>query len=249
MPKVATRTKLQLKWLFQCNLWFHIKQQSPRRPCDILVANVGPEILKTAKLPKLQNVPKLPKNVQSSKSPKITKTALSGLANKVPAKECVGMFSECQSVYSGPDRPRSLVQSSPAFCSWFQPGQGPGALPSCPEVQGECPASRKLPREVTRPRSPSQCPGMCPEAAHGQDLLQPLGTVPRTESHIFSNTEKTLSWAFYFIYLTFKKLKSCFSCFYPYVIGSQPYWISTSCQPCLFTNCISCQPYWFYNFF
>ena len=26
-----------------------IKQQSPRRPCDILVANVGPEIAKTAK--------------------------------------------------------------------------------------------------------------------------------------------------------------------------------------------------------
>ena len=26
-----------------------IKQQSPRRPCDILVANVGPEVAKTAK--------------------------------------------------------------------------------------------------------------------------------------------------------------------------------------------------------
>ena len=29
-----------------------IKQQSPRRPCDILVANVGPEIAKTAKTAK-----------------------------------------------------------------------------------------------------------------------------------------------------------------------------------------------------
>ena len=29
-----------------------IKQQSPRRPCDILVANVGPEIDKTAKCAK-----------------------------------------------------------------------------------------------------------------------------------------------------------------------------------------------------
>ena len=68
------------------------------------------------------------------------------------------------------------------------------------------------------------------------------------ENHVFPDIGKTLSWTLYFFYLTFKKLKSCFSCFYIYVTGSQPYWISASCQPCLFTSCISCQPYWFYNF-
>ena len=31
---MANRTKQQLKWFFQCDLWFHIEQQSPRRPCD-----------------------------------------------------------------------------------------------------------------------------------------------------------------------------------------------------------------------
>ena len=56
---------------------------------------------------------------------------------------------------------------------------------------------------------------------------------------------KSSKFNIYFFYLTFKKLMSCF---YIYVIGSQPSWISTSCQSCLFTNCISCQPYWFYNF-
>ena len=35
MPQVASRTKQQLWWLFQCDLWFYIEQQSPRRPCDI----------------------------------------------------------------------------------------------------------------------------------------------------------------------------------------------------------------------
>ena len=92
-----------------------------------------------------QNCQKMCKAQKVQKSPK---TALSGLANKVPERSVLWV-PECQS------RPRSLVQPSPAFSSWFQPGQGPGALPSCPEVQGECLAFRELPREVTRPRSPS----------------------------------------------------------------------------------------------
>ena len=114
----------------------------------------------------------------------------------------------------GPDRPRSLVQPSPGFSSWIQPGQGPGALPSCPKAQGECLASRVLPREVTSPRSPSQCPGMSSGPAQEKLLFQPIGNVPRTEKHMFSGLRKTLSWAFYFIYLTFKKLKFYFSCFH-----------------------------------
>ena len=35
MPQVANQTKQQLQWLFQCDLWFYLKQQSPRRPWDI----------------------------------------------------------------------------------------------------------------------------------------------------------------------------------------------------------------------
>ena len=35
MPQVASWIKQQLWWLFQCDLWFYIKQQSPRRPCDM----------------------------------------------------------------------------------------------------------------------------------------------------------------------------------------------------------------------
>ena len=168
------------------------------------------------RLPKLQNVPiwlkcaKTAKNVQSSKSPKSPKTALSGLS-----QECVSECSVSARVsIQGSDRPRSLVQPSPAFSSWIQPGQGPGALPSCPKAQGECLASRELPREVTRPRSPSQYPGMSSGQAQEKLLFQPIGSVPRTEKHMFSGLRKTLSWAFYFIYLTFKKLKFYFSCFY-----------------------------------
>ena len=112
-----------------------------------------------------QNVPKLSKNVQSSKSPKITKNSTFRVSQQSSWKECVRVLWECQSVNPGPDRPRILVQPSPAFSSWFQPGQGLGALPSCPEVQGECLAFREFSREVTRPRSPSQCPGMCPGEA------------------------------------------------------------------------------------
>ena len=160
---------------------------------------------------------KLPKNVQSSKSPKITTNSTFRVKPGI-LKECVSECSVSARVsIQGPDRPRSLVQPSPGFSSWIQPGQGPGALPSCPKAQGECLASRELPREVTRPRSPSQCPGMSSGQAQEKLLFQPIGNVPRTEKHMFSEArtlQKTLSWAFYLIYLTFKKLKFYFSCFH-----------------------------------
>ena len=157
-----------------------IEQQSPSRPCDILAPNKGPEIVKTAKTVillincKMWHFTQKPsKCVQSQKW---QKQHFQGLANKVPARECAKVFCVCQSVspaVPGPDRRRSLVQPSPAFSSWFQPGQGPGALPNCSEVQGECPVSRELPREVARPRSPSQCPGMCPGEAQAMCYSSP----------------------------------------------------------------------------
>ena len=89
---------------------------------------------------------------------------------------------------------------------------------------------------------------MCPGEAHGQCLLQPIGTVPRMK-HYVSNSVFT-PWKnskLNILFLLFWHLKVK-SCFYICIKGSQPYWISNTCQPCLFTNCISCQPYWFYNF-
>ena len=154
------------------------------------------------------------KMCKAQKVPKSPKTALSGLSQEF-WRECVSECSVSARVsIQGPDRPRSLVQPSPGFSSWIQPGQGPGALPSCPKAQGECLASRELPREVTRPRSPSQCPGMCSGQAQEKLLFQPLEIVPRTEKHMVFDFRKTLSWAFYLIYLTFKKLKFYFSCFH-----------------------------------
>ena len=107
---------------------------------------------------------KTAKKVQSSKNAKITKNSTFRVSQQKFLKEWV---PECSS------RPRQAQKSSPAFPSWFQPGQGPGALPSCPEVQRECLAFRELPREVARPRSPSQCPGMCPGEAQANCYFSP----------------------------------------------------------------------------
>ena len=157
-----------------------------------------------------QNVPKLPKNVQSPKSLKTIKNSTFRVKPGILEEVCVRVFCECQSVHP---RPRQAQEPCPAFPSWLQPGQGPGALPSCPQVQGKCLASRELPREVTRPRSPSQCPGMCSGQAQEKLLFQPLEIVPRTEKHMVFDSRKTLSWAFILFILTFKKLKFYFSCF------------------------------------
>ena len=146
-----------------------IEQQSPRRPCDILVANVEPEVAKTAKPAKTA------KWVKKCAKLKMFKTALSGVSQQ---SSCQGV---CQSVLcvsegwsglarmsttcSGPEDLPSLVQPSPAFSSRLQPGQGLGALPSCPEAQGECLSFRELPREVTGPRSLNSAQG-CAQEEH-----------------------------------------------------------------------------------
>ena len=46
LNKTAVKVILSMRSLVS------IEQQSPRRPCDILVANVGPEVAKTAKTAK-----------------------------------------------------------------------------------------------------------------------------------------------------------------------------------------------------
>ena len=61
--------KTAVKVILSMGSLVSIKQQSPRRPCDILVANVGPEVAKTAKTAKIAKcVKKCAKlqNVQNS---------------------------------------------------------------------------------------------------------------------------------------------------------------------------------------
>ena len=107
--------KAAVKVILSMRSLVSIEQQSPRRPCDILVANVGPEVAKTAKLPKLPNVSK---NVQSSKC---SKTALSGASQP---SSCQGV---CQSVLcvseccTSQSRPVQAQRPCPALSSLPQP--------------------------------------------------------------------------------------------------------------------------------
>ena len=130
-----------------------IKQQSPRRPCDILVANVGPEVAKTTKCAK--KCAKL----------KMTKTALSGVSQQ---SYCHGV---CQSVLCVPECWSGLARMS-TTCS------GPEALSSLPQpspadssqvrAQEPCPADQ-------RPRESAYHSGSFPEKLQGPGAL----TVPR----------------------------------------------------------------------
>ena len=151
-----------------------------------MVANVGPEIAKTAKCANLIKCAKTAKNVQSSKNPKTTKNSTFRVKPEILEGVCVRVFCECQSVHP---RPRQAQEPCPAFPSLLQLTPARSG-PSCPKAQGKCLASRELPREVTRPRSPSQCPGMCSGQAQEKLLFQPIGTVPRTEKHMFSDARK-----------------------------------------------------------
>ena len=114
------------------------------------------------RLPKLPKLPNVSKNVPSSKC---SKQHFQGLAHKVPVKECVRVLYQPDQVCSGPEALPSLVQPCPAFSSRLQPGQGLGALPTCPEAQGECLSFRELSREVTGPRSLDSIQG-CAQEEH-----------------------------------------------------------------------------------
>ena len=103
--------KIAVKVILSMRSLVSIKQQSPRRPCDILVANVGPEVAKTAKTVKTA------KCVKKCAQLKMFKTALSGVSQP---SSCQGV---CQSVVPaspGLFRPRGLAQPCPAFPSLLQ---------------------------------------------------------------------------------------------------------------------------------
>ena len=98
--------KTAVKVILSMRSLVSIKQHSPRTPCDILVANVGPEVAKSAKTAKTA---KCVKTVQSSKC---SKQHFQGLTKKVPIKECARVFCVCQSVVParpGLFRPRGLA--------------------------------------------------------------------------------------------------------------------------------------------
>ena len=155
-----------------------IKQQSPRRPCDILVANVGLEIAKTAKTAKYAK--------KCAKLKMFKKQHFQGLANKgvcqcaVPASW--GLF-----------RPRGLAQPCPALPSLLQltPARpGPRSLAQLPRSSGRVPIIQEASQRSYRAQEPWQCSGMCPGGAHGHIHLEPIGTVPRLKNSVWKHLEK-----------------------------------------------------------
>ena len=175
---MATRTKLQLKWFFQCNLWSLLNSRAPGGPVTFWWPMWG------QRLPKLPKLPNVSKNVQSLKC---SKPHFQGLANK----------GVCQSVVpasSGLFRPRGLAKPCPAFPSLLQltPARpGPRSLAQLPRGPGRVPIIQGASQRSYRAQEPWQCPGMCPGGAHGHIYLQPIGTVPRLKNCIFTVSKNT----------------------------------------------------------
>ena len=130
-----------------------IKQQSPRRPCDILVANVGPEIAKTAKTAKTA------KCAKKFAKLKMFKTALSGVSQQRSVSVC------CTSQF----RPVQAQRPCPALSSLPQltPADSSQA-----RAQEPCPAAQ-------RPREYAYHSGSLPEKLHGPGALTVPRDVPR----------------------------------------------------------------------
>ena len=152
--------KTAVKVILSIRSLVSIKQQSPRRPCDILVANVGLEVTKTAKTAKTAKCVK--KNVQSSKC---SKQHFQGLANKVPVKECARVFSVCQSVVPASPGPFQAQRPCPALSS----------LPQlCPADSSQARAQEPWPA-AQRPKESAYHSGSFPEKLQDPGAL----TVPR----------------------------------------------------------------------
>ena len=113
--------KTAVKVILSMRSLVSIKQQSTRRPCDILVANVEPEIAKTAKC------------VKKCAKLKIFKTALSGVSQQRSVSVC------CASQF----RPVQAQRPCPALFSLPQPSP---ADSSQARAQEPCVAAQR-PRE------------------------------------------------------------------------------------------------------
>ena len=150
-----------------------IEQQSIRRPCDILVANVGPEVAKTAKTVILfincKNVTFFQKCVQSQKWPKWPKTALSEVSQQ---ELCSGEFWPTRVFHQA-------QEPCPAFPSLLQliPARlGPRSLAQLPRSSVRVPIIQGASQRVNKAQESLSVPRWSP----GHVLLQPIGTVPRT---------------------------------------------------------------------
>ena len=138
-----------------------MEQESPRRPCDILVANVGPQVAKTAKTAKC---------VKKCAKLKMFKTALSGVSQQSSYQgvcQSVLRVSECCTSQS---RPVQAQRPCPAFPSLLQltPARpGPRSLAELPRglgrvliiegaLQGpeDLTVPRDVPRRITWPYPP-----------------------------------------------------------------------------------------------
>ena len=136
-----------------------IKQQNPRRPCDILLANVGPEIAKTAEIAKTVKTAKCAKKCAKLKMFK------NSTFRGEPTKECVSVLCHPVQACSGPEALPSLVQ----------PSQPSPADSSQARAQEPCPAAQRpresayhsgsFLREVTGPRSLDSAQGCAQEGA------------------------------------------------------------------------------------
>ena len=143
--------KTAVKVILSMRSLVSIKQQSPRRPCDILVANVGPEVAKTAKTAKTA------KCVKKCAKLKMFKTALSGVSQQ---SSCQGV---CQSVLcvseccTSQSRPVQAQRPCPAFPSLLQltPARpGPRSLAQLPRGPGRVPIIQGASQRSYRAQEP-----------------------------------------------------------------------------------------------
>ena len=101
--------KTAVKVILSMRSLVSIKQQSPRRPCDILVANVGPEVAKTAKTAKTEKCVKKCAKLKMFKTSTFRECSQSVLSRSV---------SEC---FASQSRPVQAQRPCPALSSLPQP--------------------------------------------------------------------------------------------------------------------------------
>ena len=138
------------------------------------------------------------------KTQNVQKQHFQGLVNKGVC-QCVVPAS------SGLFRPRGLVQPFPSLLQLTPARLGPRSLAQLPRGPGRVSIIQGASQRSDRAQEPWQCPGMCPGGVHGHIHLQPIGTVPRLKNSVWKHLEKTLSWTFYFFYLTFKSKNLVFT--------------------------------------
>ena len=136
--------KTAVKVILSMRSLVSIEQQSPRRPCDILVVNVGPEIAKIAKTAKTA------KCVKKCAKLKMFRTALSGVSQQRSVSMCcasqfrpVQAQRHCPALSSLP----SLLQLAPAR-------PGPRSLAQLPRGPGRVPIIQGVSQRSFRAQKP-----------------------------------------------------------------------------------------------